>query len=162
MDTNDTDRRLLFLTPAGAAIACLSFFLPWIQISCLGRSSYSGMDFGGIYWLVLLMAAVIFIGFFLLRRLKRMDLLKAVTLGATIVAWGVIVYGCLTIAGGKKILFVRFGPDDVNLRIHVGGYGTFLGYFLALVGVTTRKRQQLEPNEPISSTQVGQSQNIQR
>jgi predicted permease len=161
MDANNTDSRLLFFTPAGAAIAFLSFFLPWIQISCLGRSSYSGMDFGGIYWLVLLMAAVILGAFFLLRKLRRMDLLKTVTVGATIVACGVIVYGCFAIAGGKRILFVRLGPDDVNLRLHLGGYGTFLGYFLALVGVTARRRRHSQPTQPTSSTKASQSQNVE-
>ncbi len=76
MDNKDADNRLIFLTPAGAAIAFVSFFLPWIQISCLGRSSYSGMDFGGIYWIVLLMSLAIFGAFFLLRKKKRLALLK--------------------------------------------------------------------------------------
>lgn len=143
MDNKDADNRLIFLTPAGAAIAFVSFFLPWIQISCLGRSSYSGMDFGGIYWIVLLTSGVIFGAFFLLRKLKRMDLLKFVTVAATMVAWGVIIYGCFSVAGGKKILFIRLGPDDVHLKIHLGGYGTFLGYALAVFGVTWRKRKPL-------------------
>lgn len=139
----NSNQRALFLTPAGAAIAAISFFLPWIRISCLGTSSYSGMDFGGIYWIVLLMAIAIFGAYFLLRKFKRLHLLGIITAIATVVAWGVIAYGCLSVAGGKKILFVRLGPDDVHLKIHVGGYGTFLGYALALIGVTWRKRKPL-------------------
>lgn len=138
MDTKDADNRLIFLTPAGAAIAFISFFLPWIQISCLGRSSYSGMDFGGMYWIVLLMSLIIFGAFFLLRKPKHVAWLKPVTIVATIIAWGVIIYGCIAIAGGKKILFFRLGPDSVHLKIHMGGYGTLLGYSLAIVGVTWR------------------------
>ena len=138
MDNKDADNRLIFLTPAGAAIAFVSFFLPWIQISCLGRSSYSGMDFGGIYWIVLLMSLAIFGAFFLLRKKKRLALLKLVTIAATIIAGGVIIYGCITIAGGKRVLFFRLGPDSVHLKIHMGGYGTLLGYLLAILGVTWR------------------------
>ncbi|MCX6830892.1 MAG: hypothetical protein NT028_02015, partial [candidate division Zixibacteria bacterium] len=138
MDNKDADNRLIFLTPAGAAIAFISFFLPWIQISCLGKSSYSGMDFGGIYWIVLLMSLAIFGAFFLLRKLKRLALLKLVTIAATIIASGVIIYGCITIAGGKRVLFFRLGPDSVHLKIHMGGYGTLLGYLLAILGVTWR------------------------
>jgi hypothetical protein len=138
MDNKDADNRLIFLTPAGAAIAFISFFLPWIQISCLGTSSYSGMDFGGIYWTVLLMSAAIFGAFFLLRKSKRRTLLKPITIAATIIAWGVIIYGCVAIAGGKKILFFRLGPDSVHLKIHMGGYGTLVGYLLAILGVTWR------------------------
>jgi hypothetical protein len=141
--TNSDNRRIL-LTPAGAAIAFICFFLPWIQISCLGRSTYSGMDFGGIYWIVLLMSLLIFAAYFILRRMKRLDLLGLVTVAATLIAWGVIIYGAYTVSGGKKILFVRLGPDDVHLKIHVGGYGTFLGYAMALFGVTWRKRKRSE------------------
>jgi hypothetical protein len=138
MDNKDADNRLIFLTPAGAAIAFISFFLPWIQISCLGTSSYSGMDFGSIYWIVLLMSVVIFGAFFLLRKLERLGLLKIVTIAATVVAAGVILYGCITMSSGKRILFFRLGPDDVHLKIHVGGYGTLLGYLMAILGVTWR------------------------
>ena len=135
---SDSDNRLIFLTPAGAAIAFISFFLPWIQISCLGKSSYSGMDFGGIYWIVLLMTIVILGCFFLLRKMKRLAMLKLVTIAATIIASGVIIYGCFAIAGGKRVLFFRLGPDSVHLKIHMGGYGTLLGYLLAILGVTWR------------------------
>ncbi len=138
MDNKDADNRLIFLTPAGAAIAFISFFLPWIQISCLGRSSYSGLDFGGIYWIVLLMSVAIFGAFFLFRKLKRLALLKPVTIAATVIAWGVIIYGCVAIAGGKRILFFRLGPESVHLKIHMGGYGTLFGYLLAILGVTWR------------------------
>jgi hypothetical protein len=65
-------------------------------------------------------------------------LLKLVTITATIIAWGVIVYGCFAIAGGKRVLFFRLGPDSVHLKIHLGGYGTLLGHLLAILGVTWR------------------------
>lgn len=138
MTSNDADSRLILLTPAGATIALISFFLPWIQISCLGKSSYSGMDFGGIYWVVPLMTIVILGCFFLLRKRQRLDLLKPVTIAATVIACGVIIYGCFAVAGGKKILVVRLGPDDVHLKVHVGAYGTLLGYLMAVLGVTWR------------------------
>jgi hypothetical protein len=149
MDNKDADNRLIFLTPAGAAIAFISFFLPWIQISCLGRSSYSGMDFGGIYWIVLLMSVAILGAFFLFRKLKRLPLLKPVTIAATIIAWGVIIYGCVAIAGGKRILFFRLGPDSVHLKIHMGGYGTLFGYLLAILGVTWRHLKSMSRALPM-------------
>jgi hypothetical protein len=138
MDKNTADNHLIFLTPAGAAIAAICFFLPWIQISCLGTSAYSGMDFGSIYWIVLVMSVVIFSAFFLLRKLRRLDLLKVVTIAATVVVSGVILYGCITMSSGKRILFFRLGPDDVHLKLHVGGYGTLFGYLVAILGVTWR------------------------
>jgi hypothetical protein len=149
MDNKDADNRLIFLTPAGAAIAFISFFLPWIQISCLGRSSYSGMDFGGIYWIVLLMSVVILGAFFLLRKLKRLPLLKPVAIAATVIAWGVIIYGCIAIAGGKRILFFRLGPESVHLKIHMGGYGTLFGYLLAILGVTWRHLKEVSRALPM-------------
>jgi hypothetical protein len=144
MESKGANSLRILLTPAGAAIAFISFFLPWIQISCLGRSTYSGMDFGGIYWTVLLMALTILASFFLLRRVKQSHLLKFVTIGATLVAWGVIIYGCFAMAGGKRILVVRLGPDDVHLKIHAGGYGTFVGYAMAVLGVLQPRRKRRE------------------
>ncbi len=144
MSSNTPGFFRLLLTPAGAAIAIISFFLPWIQISCLGTSVYSGFDFGEIYWLVPSMAAIILGGYLLLRKSKRLNLLKILTIAATVVAIGVIVYGSITVAGGKRILLVKLGPDDVHLKIHVGGYGTFAGYLLAMIGVTQPRRKRKE------------------
>lgn len=145
MDADQNSRIKALLTPAGAAIAMISFFLPWIRISCLGKSSYGGYQFGGIFWIIFAMAALILIAYFALKLLKRLNLLRFIVIGCVIIATIVVVYGCLTVAGGKRILLIRLGPDDVNLRLHVGSYGTILGFIMALGGVIPIPLKKLRP-----------------
>jgi len=134
MTMREGKAKAVFLTPAGAGMAMICFFLPWIRVSCMGADSYAGSDFGGIYWLVFAMAGVILAAFFILRWLKRLGLLRVVASGALIVTIAVIVYGYISIAGGKRFLLVKVGPDDVDLRLQIGGYGMILGYLLAIAG----------------------------
>ena len=138
-----------FFTPAGAGLIMISFFLPWMRISCMGTDSYSGQDIGGVYWLVFAMAAVIFVAFIILNRINRLDLLWRVVTAALIVSLAVIIYGCLEISGGKRVLLFKVGPGDVDMRLHVGGYGTILGYLLVgLGGWLARRKDNHRTQEP--------------
>jgi hypothetical protein len=134
MENGGLKQKATLLTPAGAGLAMICFFLPWIRISCMGTNSYAGADFGGIYWLVFAMAAFIFVAYFVLRLIRRLNRLWVIVSAALLVAVAVIVYGCIMMAGGKRILLVKVGPEDVNLQMHLGGYGTIVGYLLALAG----------------------------
>jgi hypothetical protein len=124
----------IFLTPTGATIAAISFFLPWIRISCLGTRNYSGFDMGGLFWLVPTSAAFILIGFVVVSVLKRMSLARYVVPACTAIAAVAVAYACLTMPSGKRILLVKIGPDDVNLRLFFGAYSTILGFVLAVIG----------------------------
>jgi len=122
------------LTPAGGAIIAICFFLPWLRISCMGTSSYSGAGFGGIYWAIFAGGLALILGYLLLRRLKRLEYLMSLVAAVSIITVAVIFYGIMTIAAGKRVLFFRVGPEDVNLRFQVGSFGTLLGFILAWVG----------------------------
>lgn len=130
-----------FLTPVGGALIAVCFFLPWIKISCLGTNTYSGAEFGGVYWILFGTGILIVAAHAFLRLLKRPELMAKFVAFASIISAAVIIYGVLTIAGGKRILLVRVGPDDVNLRLQVGAYGTLLGYALAWIGVSPALRR---------------------
>lgn len=121
----------------------MSFFLPWIRISCLGKSSYAGYQFGGIFWIVFAMAALILIAYLALKQVNRLALLRSVVVCCVTIAAAVVVYGCFSVAGGKKILLFRLGPDDVHLRLHIGAYGTIVGFLLALYGSVPVKLRRL-------------------
>ena len=137
------------LTPAGAGLIMISFFLPWMRISCMGTDSYSGQDFGGIYWLVFAMAAAIFVAYVILNLFKRLDLLWRVVTAAVVVSLAVIIYGCLEISDGKRVLLFKVGPEDVDLRLQSGGYGTILGYLVAGFGAwLARRRDDHQTQEP--------------
>jgi formate hydrogenlyase subunit 3/multisubunit Na+/H+ antiporter MnhD subunit len=100
----------------------------------MGSSSYSGSDFGGVYWAIFGGGIALIAGYFLLKKLKRADYLMSVVAAVSIVCAAVIFYGIMTISSGKRILLFRVGPDDVNLRFHVGSFGTLLGFVLAWIG----------------------------
>lgn len=135
----------LFLTPAGAALIAVCFFLPWIKISCMGTASYSGFDCGGVYWVLFIAGIEMFAAYFLLRRLKRINLLPTIVSASSVVSAAVIIYGVLTMASGKRILLIRVGPDDVNLRLQIGAYGTLLGYSMAWAGIAPMIRRRQRP-----------------
>ncbi len=143
----------LFLTPAGGLLIAICFFLPWIKMSCMGTATYSGAQIGGIYW-TLFIAGLLLVGaFYYLRRIKRFNFMPTVVSVISFVSTAVIVYGILTVAGGKRILLFRVGPDDVNLRLQIGAYGTLIGYVLAWAGIAPmirirrRKPAQTTPAE---------------
>ena len=145
----------LFLTPAGGLLIAICFFLPWIKMSCMGTATYSGAQIGGIYW-TLFVAGVALVGAYCyLRRIERFNVMPTVVSVISFVSTAVIVYGILTIAGGKRILLVRVGPDDVNLRLQIGAYGTLLGFVLAWVGIAPLIRvRRRKPDSPTSQVDV--------
>ncbi len=144
------DKRL-FLTPAGAALIAICFFLPWIKMSCMGTATYSGVDCGGVYWVLFGAGIAMFGSYFLLRHFKRLDLLPTIVSVSSVVSAAVIIYGVLSIAGGKRILLFRVGPDDVNLRLQIGAYGTLLGYLLTWAGIAQligKRRRRSKTGQP--------------
>ncbi len=100
----------------------------------MGTSSYSGSDFGGVYWAIFGGGLALIAGYFLLKKLSRADYLMSMVAAVSIVCAAVIFYGIMTISSGKRILVFRVGPEDVNLRFHVGSFGTLFGFVLAWIG----------------------------
>ncbi len=137
----------LFLTPAGGALIAICFFLPWIKVSCMGTATYSGVDCGGVYWTLFGAGIAVFGTFFLFRHLKRLDLMPTIVSVSSVVSAAVIIYGVLSIAGGKRVLLFRVGPDDVNLRLQIGAYGTLIGYLLTWAGIAPMIRRRRRPSK---------------
>lgn len=141
-----------FLTPAGGLLIAVCFFLPWIKMSCMGTATYSGAQIGGIYWTLFAAGLGIVGSFFYLRRIKRFHLMPTIVSAISIVSTAVIVYGILMVAGGKRILLVRIGPDDVNLRLQIGAYGTLIGYVLAWAGIAPMVN--IRRRKPVATTPI--------
>ncbi len=138
----------VFLTPAGAGIAIICFFLPWVRVSC-GTITVeaSGGRIGGILWLVLAAALIILAAFIYRYFRQRRDLfkLKLITLlsgGAAII---IMIYKFIS----------AFAGDGADIRlsdfwsvIRFGAIGELLGLLMAMGGAFVYRR--VEPIQRIS------------
>lgn len=112
-----------FITPAGAGIAIVCFFLPWVRISCVRAYTFTGLEIAqlkAIYWLVL-GGEVAVVALWLLRR----PLLAA---AAALVPLMVIVAPV-----------VRGERTRIDLELQIGAYGTVLGLIAAALGTISRR-----------------------
>jgi hypothetical protein len=121
------------LVPAGAVVAAISFFLPYVQSpDVFGmRVSRSGADLGGKLWIVFLAPVAILAAQFLVdgtrAREKRM-----VTLGA--VALGYLFLGLGALALFSKGNLLGISAADMGFKPGVGAFGSAIGLTLALIG----------------------------
>lgn len=133
--------KALFLSPAGALLTIVSFFLPWAKISCapVVDRTVSGASLGGMLWLVLPLAAgslAAFLYFAVRRSVGRSRLLVVV---ASAAALAIIVAKCLSLARGAQSGMSGIASNLVGVRLQLGGAGTLCGLVLSLVGALVGK-----------------------
>jgi len=135
---NETRTGKSFITPAGAILALLCFFLPWVKFSCAGSTQIvSGMKLAqdeGLLWLVFIAALVILGVYFYMRSKNTVWKSKRYTLIGCGVAVLVIVYEFIDFLTGVDTEFGRIKPSDVGFTLQFGFFGTLLGFILAAVG----------------------------
>jgi hypothetical protein len=125
----------IFLTPAGAMVALICFFLPWVKVSC-GRivRTFSGPDIGEIFWFVLIAALVIIVTFFYSRSKKQLEKSKYVVIFSSIVALAAIFIKYISLVCGQKNVLVKAGTKAIQFEIHVGAMGTIIGFIVVIIG----------------------------
>ena len=134
MPENKEDKKV-FLTPVGAIIALICFFLPWVKVSCAKTlKSVSGAEVGGIFWLVFVAAVAIIVAFFYFRGKKQLEKSGPVVIFGSIIALLVIFLKYLGLTCGQKSVFVRAGSKVIDCTIQVGGIGTIIGFILVIIG----------------------------
>ncbi|MGB8658186.1 MAG: hypothetical protein WCE90_10455 [Candidatus Zixiibacteriota bacterium] len=144
MPENKEDKRI-FLTPAGAMVVLICFFLPWLKVSCARTTrSFSGPQIGGIIWLVFVAAIAIIVAFFYLRRRKQLEKTWFFAMTGSALAFAAIFIKYVTLVWGQMSVFVRAASRPINFHVHIGAIGTLLGFVLAMIGaffLKTRKRK---------------------
>jgi len=134
MSENKDDKRV-FLTPAGAIIALICFFLPWVKVSCAGKVNYlSGAEIGGIFWLVLITALAIIVAFFYFRNQKKIEKSRPVAILGSIITLAVILIKYVSLAWEQKSVFAKAGSKVIDCTIQIGAVGTVIGFVMAVVG----------------------------
>jgi len=135
MSQNKEDKKVL-LTPAGAILALICFFLPWVKVSCAGKVNYlSGAEIGGIFWLVFLAPLVIIVAFFYFRSQKQLEKSRPVAILSSIVALAVIFIKYTSLAWEQKSVVAKAGSKVIDCTIQLGAVGTVIGFILAITGL---------------------------
>lgn len=130
--------RRAFLSPAGAVLALICFFMPWVKFSCGGvERSSSGADIGGALWLVPLAAGVVLVAFFVFRGQKRAHRAKPFVIGSALVALATMLVRYQNFMSEMKTQLGISRPEDIGLKIEFGAIGTVIGFALALIGAFT-------------------------
>jgi hypothetical protein len=131
------------LTPAGAALALICFFLPWAKIECMGVSkNISGSEIGGAVWLVFAAALAVLAAFYYFRSINNIEKSKPIIAVAAIVALVVMAWKYVSLLQGIKTEMGTITAKDLNMKIGIGAIGSSLGFLLVLFGLSSLVNSQ--------------------
>lgn len=150
------------LTPTGAGIAAICFFLPWVQFSCGGYSrSVSGADIAnrdGSLWIVLGAAVVILGTYFIFKAQRRLAASRPLTLISSLAGGALLIFKGIEFSQPQQTMFGTISPRDLGLSIQPGALGTLGGLGLAFLGaLLTRAASRGSPMSPPMSQTEGVS-----
>jgi hypothetical protein len=137
-----------FISPSGSALTLICFFLPWMEVSCVGQTKYiSGADKGGDIWVVFAAAAIALGAFLYFYKIKKLSQAKPIIILASIVAIAFISYKCFQLSAGIDTGFGRIKPSDLGFKsqIQVGGFGTIIGLTMSLIGSFRLRDESYSP-----------------
>lgn len=127
-----------WITPIGATVAAGCFFLPWVKFSCAGVERHAtGADVANgdnAVWLVLVSAIFIAGAWFVLHQQKRTSTARITTVAGAILGLGVLGLKYAALDKGQQTPFGVVRMQDLGLSVEPGGYGTVVGFTLALLG----------------------------
>jgi hypothetical protein len=119
------------ISPAGAGIVIICFFLPWLRVSCgTKKMLLRGADMGGALYIVLIAAVVMIAAFMIYKYLGQTHKSRYVFLGASLLAIGTIAYEYTSVALNPNIPFYIPGKM-IGFELKIGAFGTILGLILA-------------------------------
>ena len=138
------------ISPGGAILALVCFFLPWGRFSCAGYSRrLSGAQLGGSFWIVFAAAAAIpaIVATGLVLRQHRRA--RRIVTACSLVGLAVALMRQIEFVRGHETGFGRLHARDVGVQLHLGGAGTVLGLLIALAGsirIVPRSRRAETPH----------------
>jgi hypothetical protein len=140
------DDKKRFITPSGAGIALICFFLPWAKFSCMGEVKYqSGADLGGIFWAVFVAALAILAAYFVFSNNKQLKKAKPIVIASSLIALGILLYQYIRYSLGVETDLGKIKLEDIGFSLQFGGIGTVIGYLLALFGTSFLNSNGVEP-----------------
>ena len=125
----------IWVTPFGAGVAVVCFFLPWGRASCGGVShEFSGTNSGAVLWGVPILCGLVLALFLSFHRRKQMtgaQPLSLITLGA---AFLLLLYRAVLASVQMDSLQGRFLQSFLSIEPRPGGLLFLAGLSLALLG----------------------------
>ena len=123
-----------FVSPAGAGIMLICFFLPWLRVSCGGKSvTLSGPGLGGVFWAILGISIMMLAAYIILGKRKKLHLSRWGFIAGSIVSIIIIAYESIKVAVDPEIPF--YIPSGmIGFKLKPGSWGMLLGLALTLVG----------------------------
>ena len=148
-------QKAIYLSPAGAALALVGFFLPWARISCgpILDKTVSGASLGGLFWLAFALPAIMLAGFVYLvspksRRGRRPERwAPAFALGSA-AALAVIVVNCLRLVGEARGKAGPLANHGVGFSLEFGGVATVVGLVVSLAASAVAARRTSGDRDP--------------
>ena len=133
------------VTPAGAGLALVCFFLPWGRFSCTAlHKTVSGVGLGGSFWTVFLAILVLLVAGGAAVFLGRYSLARALVVICCVYSFSFLVVKARIMAQGVHTPVGHIRPPGIGAQPHLGGVGFLLGLLLAAGGtslMTTRPRR---------------------
>lgn len=111
-----------FITPGGAGIAAICFFMPWVK-AC--GQSVSGAQMGGVFWVVFFAAVAIVGAFFFFKSQNEVEKTKPVAIIGSIISFLILI---VKYSEARK----QLGP---MMDFEIGAIGTMVGFAAAIIGV---------------------------
>jgi len=139
------------ISPAGALLAILCFFLPWGRFSCAGISrTLTGAQIGGVFWIVFAAALAILLAIGAGLLLRRLHLARLAVAGLALLGLVILLLEQLRFARGQATGFGHVHAGDIGVELRLGGAGTLLGLLAALGGAMLpgwRRRPEERPRK---------------
>ncbi len=119
---------LQFLSPLGGFISAACFFLPWVKVSSIYQ--LSGLEKGGVLWMIFFMAIAIIAAFFARRQwlVIARSIIIIASFGSIVLMLFVYYY-----VWTAEILFIDV-KSIFEIKLQPSGFGMVAGFVLALAG----------------------------
>jgi uncharacterized membrane protein len=134
-----------FISPAGAALAVICFFLPWMKVSQCGISqtvSGSGIAVAdNSFWLFPLMGIISITAYFACKNRKQLWRARPFIYGSSGFALFLLFYKYYSIPSAPEFMGQRITAADLGITVGIGIYGTIIGFISAIIGCAFISRQ---------------------
>jgi uncharacterized membrane protein len=146
-----------WISPSAAAFVVICFFLPWLEWSCFGSSvPVSGVQLAnqdGSFLLFPLAAITTIIVYFIFRSQKQLWKARPYILISSAIGLLFLLYKVNSVPSAE-IFGTRISASDLGFKPQIGGFGTVIGYILAMIGCAFMSRRT-EAVELLRGTQNG-------